>query len=209
MISADAANAAALANANAFACANANANAPAHASAHAPAVASAGAIANAAALANADAIANANAGRRRGFRSLLFLIPALLLFAYPAEARRHHRQCPHGQILRVSLGQCVGARSRAAWGFQRAPGPRLHRPYKHRHRKPVQIADPDEGDMPDEVQAPVKGQDRVASSGKAAKLPVRAPEAPVEDTSLSVEGISGSILMKLPLVKSFEWLPPK
>lgn len=54
------------------------------------------------------------------------LLPAILLLLCPmqAEARRHHGHGPHcrlGQLYRVSLGKCVGARS--ALGRELTPRP--------------------------------------------------------------------------------------
>jgi hypothetical protein len=40
-----------------------------------------------------------------------------LAIATPAVAAR----CPYGEILRVSMGRCVGVHSRLAYGYVRAP----------------------------------------------------------------------------------------
>jgi hypothetical protein len=129
-----------------------------------------------------------------------------------AEARSH---CGHGMIYRVSLGQCVSARSRAARGFHRRTGGlsgRYHhakrqrifsrRHGRHRIASPV-ATEPDE--LPDEVLTSPKIQERVERAVKSDRLPsATEPEPSIE---LPV-GITGSLLMRTPAPKSFEWLSP-
>lgn len=140
----------------------------------------------------------------------------------PAQARRH---CGHGSFYRVSLGQCVSARSRAARGFHhrtgglsgrssfRHPARRLRIVIRRhgRHRiAPPEATEPAE--LPDEVlmKPSPKIQERIERAAKGD----REPQAPplVEDTpEPSIElpvGITGSLLMRPPAPKSFEWLSP-
>ena len=134
-----------------------------------------------------------------------------------AEARSH---CGHGMIYRVSLGQCVSARSRAARGFHHfrtgvlsgrysfrhhARRQRIssHRRGRHRIAPPVAV-EPDE--LPDEVLTSPKIQERVERAIKSDRLP-QAPAEPEPSVELPV-GITGSLLMRTPAPKSFEWLSP-
>lgn len=144
---------------------------------------------------------------RRMRRGLLWVavLASLLFWSDTAEARR----CGHGYIKRVSLGICVGRSSRAARGFV-ASGRRQSRYYlrhrhfvKHRHVAPVAV-EPDE--LPDDVMVTpsTKSQERIERSGKAARLPAVPEEAPAT-VELPV-GISGSLLMRPPVQKSFDWL---
>ncbi len=131
-----------------------------------------------------------------------------------AEARSH---CGRGMIYRVSLGQCVSARSRAARGFHHLRTGGLSGRYHHarrqrissrrhgRHRiAPPVAAEPDE--LPDEVLTSPKIQERVERAIKSDRLP-QAPAEPEPSIELPV-GITGSLLMRTPAPKSFEWLSP-
>jgi hypothetical protein len=145
---------------------------------------------------------------------LAMTLAAVVFFSlqspYDAEARRH---CGHGQFFRVSLGQCVGARSRAARGFHRtglSGRHSLRRRHAHRyrllrarHRIPLPVAvEPDE--TPDEVMVTPKLQERVERAAKGARL----PSAETPETSELPVGITGSVLMRPPISKTFEWLSP-
>lgn len=132
---------------------------------------------------------------------------SLLLFTTDAEARR----CGHGQIKRVSLGICVGRSSRAARGFVRTSLGRHHsrHHFRHRHsirrhyREPVAL-EPEE--LPDDVKAaPMKTQERVERSGKTDRAPQAPPEEAPDVVSIPT-GISGSLLMRPPVSKTFDWL---
>lgn len=132
-------------------------------------------------------------------------VSILLGFADNAEARR----CAHGQIKRVSLGICVGRTSRAARGFVHPGRRHSHRQRRfvrrhHHHSAPVAL-EPEE--LPDEVQVKppppqAKIQERVERSGKEGKLPVL-EEAPTLDIPM---GITGSLLMRPPARRPFDWL---
>ena len=105
----------------------------------------------------------------------------LLLLASPAEARHHHHHggCGHGKILRVSMGLCVGSRSRLALEVL---------PVHHRHwlrRASLQAEEP-------------RQEPQRAARGPKTDAPLPLPLKPVEAVLGLPEAFVHSVMMERP-----------
>ena len=124
--------------------------------------------------------------------AVVLAVAALVLSPIPEAEARH---CGHGYIKRVSLGICVGARSRAARGSVHRASGRHH--FGRRYRRET---------LPREVEVEVR--ERVERTKKSARLPVPAPsEAPSVADELPLD-IPGSLLMRPSAHRLFDWLAP-
>lgn len=149
-----------------------------------------------------------------GKRLVLLALTAVVALSSPqkAEARR---SCGSGKIYRVSMGICVGARSRLAWGFVRARrtiryGHRYRHSFPRYHVASLQQEEEDQATSRDTRRArpkPLPGPARHHHDAPPMLEVIEAPPPP-EDPAVEVPYvIQGSTLMRTPL-KTFDWIKP-
>jgi hypothetical protein len=137
---------------------------------------------------------------------LALTLGVLSLLPDSAEARR---SCGQGRIYRVSMGICVSARSRLAYGY--AGARRTIRHGRHHRLRFASRFQQEEEDQANERERRVRPK---PPPGPTRHQPpmlqvIEAPPAVVEDPPVMEVpfAIQGSTLMRPPL-KTFEWIKP-